>query len=217
MKTTFFTFLILFISGLSYSQEENCPCPKFPKWQKLMDKGKYDEAYELAEDITTYIKNGTDRENEDFVSFDYKYGKTICYLWYKAEAAYKAGKMGMITNNYNYVYHRKNNPKAMYKYRFYCIENGKQLLASNIIESSLRELELAWKLGAEEDIEKCDEKDLDNNLVMFQLAELLGDAYTANKDYTNALKFYKFYESNKYSTDIKNKIAFAKQNLENKE
>ena len=216
MKTTFYTFIILFFSGLSYGQDADCPCPKFSKWQRLMDKGKYEEAYELAEEITTYITNGTVYENEDYVSFDNKYGKTICYLWYKAEAAYKSGKINMISNNYNYVYHRKNNPKALYKYRFYCIENGKHLLATNNIENSLQELELAWKLSSEEDLEKCDEKDLDNNLVMYQLAELLGDAYTANKDYENALKYYKFYDSNKYSNEINNKIAFAKQNLENK-
>lgn len=39
------------------------------------------------------------------------------------------------------------------------------------------------------------------------------EIYTANKDYKNALKYYKFYDSNKYSNEINNKIAFAKQNF----
>jgi hypothetical protein len=62
-------------------------------------------------------------------------------------------------------------------------------------------------------MEKCSEDELDNNQVMFQLAELLGDVYTKNKDFVNALKYYKFYDSNKYSSDISSKIAFAKENL----
>ncbi len=208
MKITFYTFLLLFFSGLSYSQEADCPCPKFPKWQKLMDKGKYEEAYELADDMSSYE---ADMQTSEHDKFERQYGKTNCYRWYKVEAAYKSGQLSRISHFD--TYYKQNEPKASYKFRFYIIEYGKQLFAQNNIKDSIDELEFAWQMSTEKDMEKCSEKDLDNNQVMFQLAELLGDVYTANKDYINALKYYKFYDSNKYSAGINNKIAFAKQNL----
>ena len=215
MKTTFYTFIILFFSGLSYSQDADCPCPKFPKWQRLMDKGKYDKAYELAEEILTFKNDGPIGENIDHDKFERKYGKTNCYRWYLAEAAYKKGEVHII--RHSYAYGNQNIPQASYRFRFYFIEDGKQLFAKNDIEGALSELEFAWQMSTELDMEKCSEKDIENNQVMFQLAELLGDVYTANKDYKNALKYYKFYDNNKYSSEINNKIAFAKQNLVNKQ
>ncbi len=211
MKTTFFTFIILLVSGLSYSQDANCPCPEFPKWQRLMDKGKYEEAYELADAVSSYE---AEMQTAEHYKFETKYGKTNCYRWYKVEAAYKRGQLNRISHFD--MYYKQNEPKASYRFRFYIMEYAKQLLAKNNIEDSLSELEFAWQMSTEVDMEKCSGKDLENNQVMFQLAELLGDVYTANKNYTNALKFYKFYDSNKYSTEIKNKIAFAKQNQEKK-
>ncbi len=203
--------MILFFSGLSYSQEINCPCPSFPKWQKLMDKGKYEEAFELAEDLTTIKTGGPIGENVSYDKFEDKYGKTNCYRWYLSEAAFKRGDFNSIYRHY--VLEKQNEPKATYKYRFYYIEYGKKLFSLNKIDDALYELEFAWKISTVLDLEKCSEKDLDNNQVMFQLAELLGDVYSKNKDYKNALKYYKFYDSNKYSSEINNKIAFAKANL----
>ena len=214
MKTIFYTFLILFFSGLIYSQDSNCSCPKFSKWQRLMDSGKYKEAYELIEDLTTIKTGGSIGENVDYEKFKDKYGKTNCYWWYKDEAYFRMGHSDWIRNNN--IYYNQNEPKTAYRYRFYFIEYGKQLFAANEIDAALYELEFAWKVSAELGMEKCSDKDLDNNQVMFQLAELLGDVYTKNKDYIKGLKYYKFYESNKYSAEINNKIAFANENLNSK-
>lgn len=211
MKIFFYTFLILFFSEFSYSQEADCPCPKFSKWQRLMDKEKYKEAYELAEDLTTIKTGGPIGENVDYDKFEDKYGKTNCYYWFKDEAYFRFGHSDWIRNNN--IYHNQNEPKASYRYRFYFIDYGKKLFAANKIDDALYELEFAWKVSTQLEMEKCSEKELDNNQVMFQLAELLGDVYTKNKDFTNALKYYKFYDSNKYSSEINSKIAFAKENL----
>jgi hypothetical protein len=212
MKSFFYTFLILFFSaGLSYSQDANCPCPKFPKWQRLMDKQKYKEASELAEDITEIKTGGPIGENVDYDKFRDKYGKTNCYNWYKDEAYFRLGHGDWIRNHN--IYNKQNEPKAAYRYRYFFIEYGKRLFAVDKIDDALYELEFAWKVSSELEMEKCSEDELDNNQVMFQLAELLGDVYTKNKDFENALKYYKFYDSNKYSSDISSKIAFAKENL----
>ncbi len=211
MRTLFYTFLILFFSGLSYSQEANCPCPNFPKWQRLMDKQKYKEAQELIDDLTTFKTGGPIGENIDHDKFTDKYGKTNCYNWYKDEIYFRMGHSDWIRNNN--IYHKQNEPKAAYRYRYFFIEYGKKLFAINKIDNALYELEFAWKVSSELEMEKCSENELDNNQVMFQLAELLGDVYSKNKDYKNALKYYKFYDSNKYSSEINNKIAFAKANL----
>ena len=211
MKSFFYTFLILFFSGLSYSQDSNCPCPKFPKWQRLMDKQKYKEAYELIDDLTTLKTGGPIGENIDHDKFYDKYGKTNCFNWYKDEVYFRMGHSGWILHRN--IYHKQNEPKAAYRYRYFFIEYGKRLFAVNKIDDALYELEFAWKVSSELEMEKCSEDELDNNQVMFQLAELLGDVYTKNKDFENALKYYKFYDSNKYSSNISSKIAFAKENL----
>jgi hypothetical protein len=52
--------ILLVVSPFISFSQNTALCPGFSKWEKLMDKGKYEEAYQLADKEGTFDKNMSD-------------------------------------------------------------------------------------------------------------------------------------------------------------
>ena len=213
MRLKFIAILIILMPVFLYGQN-TAPCSEFPKWQKLMDKGKFEEAYKLAVKVGTYPEDGSSVDKNKFNDFQKKYGEA-CLLYFTAEAAYRQGNLALAvseaTKNFRGLTYDYNAPAVLDKLVHYTLEFGEKELLANNIESAFQAL--SWAADASKYKQgKCpgfpDENSGKDHL--YQLVELLGDAWAKKENYPNALKYYQLYDSAKYSPEINNKIALVK-------
>ncbi|MCX6206653.1 MAG: cell envelope integrity protein TolA [Bacteroidetes bacterium] len=229
----FVCFVFLGINSTFCQQVQGCP--EFPRWQKLMDKGNFEEATNLAELVLNYEEPWSWKPQKDintYRDFQKKYSintSKLCRRYFLAEPARRQGNLSRAVNlatnwfnalnaqyrNDKFGYDYKNNEPAMLdKYVHWCMELGEKELAAGNLEEALTAFNWGVNVG-NFDMGVCAGYPMEKNSVShaYILTELVGDVYFKKDNYKQALKLYQLFDSSKYSKQISSKIVLTKSKI----
>lgn len=214
LKTAIPILAILLLPVLAIAQ----PCPEYPKWERLMSKGKYQEAYQLAVESNTYPEGKYSSYINDYENFKKKY-PWLCWLNFRVEPLYKMGKLyeavDLATLSFKGVAiaFKENEPEMLDKFMHYAMELGEKELAASNIDLALKAFTWAQKQGIYKF--NCSGYPVQGSgeSHIYFMAERLGDIYVKKGNYAFALKFYEFFPNHNTSEALALKIKNAKEQI----
>jgi MORN repeat variant len=187
---------------------EKTICPGFPEWQKLMDNGKYEKAYNLAIDyakVTNYGKAATAFQDS------HKSHADLCWFSYSIKAAYKMGNLKLaseIIQKNCETFRSSSEPELYYTFVQYVTEFGEKEFAANNLESAYSAIK--WAVTASKtkiDLYKGKNDTNASAAEVYHLAELYGDILNKHGEQPLALQYYTLFKKSQYSNAIDAKIA----------
>lgn len=193
-------------------------CPEYPKWERLMNKEKYEEAYKLAVESSTYPEGKYSSYINDYENFKKKF-PWLCWLNFRVEPLYKMGKLyeavDLATLSFKGVVmgFKEDKPEILDKFLHYTMELGEKELAASNYDLALK----AFTWVQKQSIYKfnCSGYPVHGSGVThnYAMAERLGDINVKRGNYALALKFYEFYVNQNTNEALVNKIKYVKEQI----
>lgn len=213
-----FPILVILLLPFLVNGQTSLGCPEYPKWERLMNKGKYEEAYKLAVESSTYPEGKYSSYIDDYENFKKKF-PWLCWLNFRVEPLYKMGKLyeavdlATLSFKGDPMGFKDDKPDILDKFLHYTMELGDRELVASNIDLALKAF--IWVQDQSDYKFNCTGYPVHGSGVShnYAMAERLGDIYVKKGNYALALKLYEFYSNVNISEALTNKIKNVKEQI----